>query len=295
MLNLLVYANCQGSMVDKFVVPEISKYLTVSAVHIVNYEAIKLGYGCAGATDLPEHYKQIIRDADVIVYQPLSEDHGVLSTSGRIENSFITQAKSKALKISFPYVSNSAIWPTYIEEKRNGISFKTDPHVVEIARSAHSEEDLIKKYMNGEMNFNFSDRFDVSIKGTLEREKETDVKISDFIRENISKKRLFLTHNHPATAIMSEMARQIIDLIASNIGFEFDQSEYMRNQSFASENTCKLPGYYPIDFYSIRHYNFEFVQEQDFAAPDYYKMHMVALYNLVRGRPAEVPFISASV
>lgn len=294
MLNLLVYANCQGSMVEKFVVPEISKHVVVSAVHIVNYEAIKLGYGSVGAADLPEHYSRIISDADIIVYQNLSENHGVLSTSGRIANSFMTKAKKDSLKISFPYLNNNAIWPTYIEERTKGMSFKTDPHIVEMARSARSEDDLIKKYMNGDMYFNFSGRFTDFVNELEKIEQECDVKISNFIKDNIAKKRLFLTHNHPTSAVMSEMARQIIHTISSNIGFEFDQEEFLRTQSFSPENICKLPGYYPIDFYSVRHYNFEFAQKQDVAAPSYYKSHMTALYNLVRGLPAEVLFFSDS-
>jgi len=287
MLKVLIYANCQGSGIEKFIFPEISKHMDVSISHEVNYAAITGGYGESNVSNLPEDFMSKIQEADVFIYQPIAEKHGVLSTNKLVKYSITNFLPENCLSISFPYAYNNALWPVFSEGK----SIKIDSLLLKAAKNSSSEKELISLYNSGNIRFEFYDRFETTSQILEEKESYCDVKISKYIRANVNKKRLFLTQNHPATDLFIEMSRQVIKIVSKNLGFNFDEQNYVSENTGLNANVVGIPGYYPIDIYSLRHYNFHFMRDPDEFASHYYEAYLCAVYNLIKGNPAGIPAI----
>ena len=57
----------------------------------------------------------------------------------------------------------------------------------------------------------------------IQREKEWNIKISDFIADNLSKTQLFYDPNHPTNTIISEVIKRLLNymgILESNISFQ---------------------------------------------------------------------------
>ena len=68
----------------------------------------------------------------------------------------------------------------------------------------------MKLYRENKINFNYQKRWDYTNNILQEKEKNCDVKIVDFIKNNFSKQRLFLLENHPTSIIFINVVNQIL-------------------------------------------------------------------------------------
>ncbi|WP_148294161.1 WcbI family polysaccharide biosynthesis putative acetyltransferase, partial [Azospirillum sp. B506] len=146
MLNILIYANCQGGAVAKFISPIISESHNVSIKHRNSYESV-LMYRESGYTgnEVPEDFREDLQQADVFIYQPLKAKYGVLSTERRISDSVLNMISGKCLPISIPYAYNTALWPIYADDK----SMRVNNSIVRVSKNASSFSDIEELYWNG--------------------------------------------------------------------------------------------------------------------------------------------------
>lgn len=275
-MNILIYANCQGGGVKKIIDSFKSTKLRISLHHEINYMTLALD-SKGRAVDLSPEFSENISKADIIIYQPLSRKYGFFSTENDVDGSVMTRCRRSCVSISFPYIYNNALWPFIIE----GGKVKLPSSILNEIRKAESEKDILEKYDNGSLGFEFFNRFEETMRILEDRERECDVKISNYIRNNLTKNRLFLTQNHPTTNIFSEVSSKIMEVMYDIEGFCFNKEEFMREISSLPENAAELPGYYLIDDYALRHYEFSYMERPDHGAADYYKYVILKAFQFI--------------
>lgn len=93
--------------------------------------------------------------------------------------------------------------------------------ILEEVKSGFSTEDIVRRYVSGE-SFGRLDVVGIwndSLAELKEREKNTDIKLSDFIEqsaENGSIEAQFLSFNHPTEGLINHIASQVIQLLTGN-------------------------------------------------------------------------------
>ena len=104
MINLVFYTNCQYRVLDYFIKNHINK---IETKHIENYSLIK------NKNQIPF---DILKQADIFIYQPIDKKHGIYSTDISVENNIMSYLSPNCKIISFPYIYNSSFWndPSFV-------------------------------------------------------------------------------------------------------------------------------------------------------------------------------------
>jgi hypothetical protein len=123
-----------------------------------------------------------LQKADLFIYQPIKKEHGIYSTHPDVENNFLTHLRDDCIKVSFPYIYNSG------------------------AKQAGQ----IDKVVGG---WDGTKTFDECITIMEEREKTTDIHLSNFIKEYNGTHKLFLTQNHPTVPVYVFGANQLMKIL----------------------------------------------------------------------------------
>jgi len=173
-----------------------------------------------------------VREADVVVYQPLDDIHGALS-----EASVRATVRSADAAVSFVYLFNSGICslihvPQALDHPY-GFIFGEETIIDRLDQGA-SAETVIDEYVEGSLDFGVSERFESCLAELERREQSTKIKLAGFIHSNYRQRRQFLTHNHPSTDLLVELCvklRALTDL-------PIDLAALLRIQG---ENAAGLP------------------------------------------------------
>jgi len=113
----------------------------------------------------------------------------------------------------------------------------------------YSNEDIIQAYNAGRIDFDFENRFNCSIKILFERERQTDLKICDYILKNFKNRILMITHNHPSSYILIELANQVLEKLG------YSTLKKMK----VKLNDVNLPySPYIFDTYAYKNYGYTF-------------------------------------
>jgi hypothetical protein len=207
-----------------------------------------------------------LQQADLVIYQPLSDVDNCYSTKKNNPNSFLNLLKNECNTISFPRIHNNAIFPIFHKTNNNKQLLYG-----KINNKPNSREELLYMYDNNLLDFDFDNRMAKNIEISKEKEKDTDVKIIDYIQANISKSKLFLTQDHPTTIIFNELTRQIANILDLNydynMGLTWDENITGLQDSVYGRSDCQ----YPISRYSINHYGFEYIKKEDKDANIFYR------------------------
>ena len=248
---VVIYANCQGITLSS-ILSEIISNCKVS--HIQNYTLI------VNKEKIPY---DIIKKADVFIYQPIDSKHMLYSTDTNVENNILSYLKKDTLKISFPYIYNSALWLFDPEILKKGTSngdiiignYNTDKNcsIKKLKEQGHTIDDIINLYKKGNIDFNYKSRFENSIKILKEKEKLCDIKVCDFIVENISKHKLFYTQNHPTIMIFTHCINQLMPLLGFNKSYDVFKTTF--------RNPLNNGHKYLHTSYDKKFYNFEYNEQ----------------------------------
>ncbi|HIJ91447.1 MAG: WcbI family polysaccharide biosynthesis putative acetyltransferase [Desulfobulbaceae bacterium] len=227
----VIYANCQGGGIQKFLEHHPSFSEKFHCHHISNFGSI------LEAKPLPY---DLLAQASIFIYQPVSTKHGCYGTKN-----IIAYLPPGCIKISFPYIYNNALWP-FFEEGEKIIG--REPVDLLFADGISLRKSL-NLFLQLQLDFNFSSRFEQTIKILKEKEKETDIKISKFIIDNLQETRLFYTQNHPTNVIFIYCVNQILDLLGSR--------PLALPKNFP-DNFAQLPGLWPISPYDSTAFGYRF-------------------------------------
>ena len=211
LVRIVTFGNCQAQAVTSL----LSRALPATRYSLDFYSNNDL------TGDLrPEHeILGAVREADLVVFQPLDESHGALS-----EASIRATVRNADSAISFPYAFNSGIsslgafqleraveWVGHAPQTRPyplGIAFGEDTIIGRLEQGA-SVETILDEYVEGSLDFGLLERFESCLVELERREKSTAIVLSGHIRENYRRKRQFLIYNHPTTDLLVELCEQL--------------------------------------------------------------------------------------
>jgi len=264
MKQCILFGNCHCSGIRKFL--ELSNFYDNYQIHqFANWELIKDENNMA----IPAH---LIQNADLVIYQPLSDVHNCYSTNRKNPDSFFTLLREDCKTISFPRIHNNAIFPLFHKTAKRDILYGR------VKNHAESLNEIVYLYNNNMIDYDFDARMCENYSISKEKESECDVKIADFIYNNISNRKLFLTHDHPTSFVFNEVTSQICDYL----GFEYnykkgavmEENIVGLEDSVYNNSSCQ----YPISRYAIQHFGFRYAQEETQEANLFYGRNTVEYF-----------------
>ena len=200
-INIIVFGNCQAGAIAEI----LKAGLPDSGYHV---EALSNNARTGGMKSADEIIS-VIEKCDILIFQPLGENHGRLS-----EQNIRCKAANLDLLISYPYMFNSGMYSLSHAAKARDHDYGLI-YGEEIIFDLLEKQDLssiLKNYEQGRIDFRLEKRFQHCINGLRGRESSTDIKLSDFIFDKYKSEKLFLSHNHPATQLLQEVCRQIKEI-----------------------------------------------------------------------------------
>jgi len=258
----IIFGNCQCSGVKKFL--EFSNFYNKYEIHqFANWQMIE-------NNDLLPI--QIIKKANLIIYQPLSDIYNCYSTNKNNKKSFFNLLKNECQTISFPRIHNNAFFPIFHKNSAKKILYGT------VNNKFNNLNELIYLYDNNKLDFDFENRMKINNEISLNKENNCDVKIIDFINKNIDKKKCFLTQDHPTSFIFNEVTRQICNII--DLEYDYNKVNFIdENITCLEDSVYSNPSnQYPISRYSINYFNFKYINNEDSWANDFYRNNLTNFY-----------------
>lgn len=266
--NIVIYSNCQGIGIRYF----LKKFFTKSEIDIIdNYKLI---------WNKGEINKELLKKADLFIYQPINKTHGIYSTSLDVENNIMSYLKPNCVKIAFPYIYNDSLWilipPAKIDNFIGNFNklnkYVNTLPIQKLKSEGKSLTDVLEMYKKELIDFNFTERYNNCINILKKKEALCDVKISSYIEENIREKKLFLTQNHPTACVIINCVNQIFSLL--KIDFKLNSHDF----------NDKIPGipdiFLPHTEYEKKFLNFKYELEVENSLDNsYYLEHIKNIYN----------------
>jgi tetratricopeptide (TPR) repeat protein len=246
MLRIVVFGNCQAKSIRQFL--ELS--LPASEFEIVNYKNNPRTSEMKSEAEILEG----IRQADLLIYQPLDAHHGNLSEAN-IRNNVVS---SHTKLISFPYIFNSGIYSLVHSPNSPGKSYGKiygEDIIIDLLQK-YDVNTILELYQDGQINFDLKNRFDKCLTELAKRESTTDIKLAGFIDTNYRQHKLFLTSNHPTTIVFIEICRQIKEL--TNLPIDLNLFD-LNNDNIANLVITKTP----ISPYDIKTHGYQFNYEEN--------------------------------
>ena len=244
-MKVFVYANCQGKAFETFL-PMIDDRLVVR--HVENYRAL------SGEVKLASFADDLAR-ADVLIYQPIGEAHGELSTAA--PDGILSRIRQGCDTASFPYLYNDGIWPCIYHSDHIENGEVIDP----LLEQGATEDDIVAAYAQGDIDFRLRERYEASLKLLQSREVETDVRVADYLNDRLTTQEMLLTCNHPTTAFFGEAVRQITKKLGLKCDLDFEAM---------GRNVVDLPGRAPLPTISIREFGMKICPDPSEEADKYF-------------------------
>lgn len=224
----VVYGNCQADGLVHFLKKTpLANDFDFAIWH--NWQIIMREQPLAGLlADLPR--------ADVLVYQPCK---GYLCTDGvqvpGTDALIAKELRPGAKVLSMAYLYNEGFFPIIkVGDDLNG--YITSKSVKALAARGMATADLLA--MDGILDYDCARRFAECLAEQSRREETTDIKMVPFILAHFQKQRLFLTQNHPTSALYAELAKQVAGLINLDLAWA--------DIPISSENEVGMNGTLPI-------------------------------------------------
>jgi hypothetical protein len=219
---------------------------------------------------------QHLQSADLIIYQPLSDVYNCYSTNKLNPNSFMNLIKDTCNTISFPRIHNNAIFPLVHKHKQKSTIYG------KINNLPNTIEELIYLYDNNLIDFDFTKRMNDNYEISKQKEMDCDVKIIDFIYNNIQNQKLFLTQDHPTSFIFNNITKQICDILELNYKYELGLTQEENITDLQDSVYNSINKQYPISRYAIKHFGFNYIQQEDITANNFYKNNIIHYYSSIQ-------------
>ena len=256
MSTCVICSNCQGGGIAKFLKQHKGfsrEYDDIIVLRLFEYINSK--------RPLPV---KAIEKVDLFIYQPVSTLHGKYSTPY-----LKSKLSPECTCISFPYLFNSGMMS--LSFGRGDKMFGSEC-ILPLVEEGHGLIDIVKKFVDGKIDFKWDERFEYCMSELEQREAATDVKASQFIRDNFRQHKLFLSHNHPTSLLLVYCANQILDILGL----------YPLREEGWPENLAGLHAASRYTPYDIRHFGYQF-----YPNPDWVSHNVVLIESLVRDRFVE--------
>uniref|UniRef100_A0A6C0B748 Polysaccharide biosynthesis enzyme WcbI domain-containing protein n=1 Tax=viral metagenome TaxID=1070528 RepID=A0A6C0B748_9ZZZZ len=256
MKRCILFGNCHCNGVKKFL--EYSNFFEQYEVQkFANWELIKDSKNMS----IPVH---LIKNADLVIYQPLSDVYNCYSTNKENPDSFFQLLKDECKTVSFPRIHNNAFFPIFHKNNKKHIFYGT------ITNNAKSVNELIFLYNNDLIDYDFKARMDYNYCVSKEKEADCDIKIADFIFDNVQNHKLFLTQDHPTSLVFNKLTSQICEQLDLEYDYERALTAPENMTNLEDSVYARADKQYPISRYAIRHFNFKYIKEESEDANKFY-------------------------
>jgi hypothetical protein len=273
MKKYTVYGNCQARVLPSVlnsskVFKNTFQYVDVKAVHTLKSE------------ELDYFIDEVLPELDLFIFQPVSKNY---HDNEKYSTEFLlSKLKSDAISVSFPSCYFTGYTPEIKHTKliREGLDkdefdyhdrnimqyfLSTDtPEPDDFVSSDHfySEDYSLQAV---EESLKELEKRELSIFGS---EKQIDIKVSKFIRDNYRKERLFHTVNHPSKPLFIYLGKAILDFltIKDEITFFKDPLEHTVYPIYKSH-------YQNLKFEFDNSINYK-IQNQDYLPQDIIKKYL---------------------
>lgn len=231
--NIIIWSNCQGEGIKIFL-SKINAFKESNIIVLKNYQYIE------EKKPIPIDY---FNYADLFIYQPLNKKHQEYS-----DENIIPLVPKTCIKISIPYIYNNALW---------AFGSGCMGPIEQLKQKGYSCDEVISLYLNNKIDYEFDKRMENTLNILRQKEKNTDIKVTDYIEQNISEKKLFIIGNHPTSTVFIHCVNQILNKL--NINEKLDDKDYGDNilDIFGKW----VPFIIPISINEIRHYKFKYITE----------------------------------
>lgn len=253
---LCSYSNCQGSGIIHF----LKKTRMSDEFDFVQHNNWQI-------LMLEKPLQALLDDAkrcDVFLYQPCK---GYTCTDGTIvppADHIPRPATSR--DISYSYQFNHGFFPL-VKVGEGWDGWITGEHVKKRLREVikghyNGAAGMTIDYYSDHLQFDCARRFIECLAEQARREEETDIKMVPFILENYRKRRLFLTYNHPTSALFAELAKRIYCAVFDALTDHFDGVRlidwYGKEIPWIGENEANMNGVMPIHPAVVRELGLEY-------------------------------------
>lgn len=233
--TIAVYTSCHANQLRDYLNAWRPDITETHHVHYILTHQLQLDY----KEDHARILHGIFADADYIFCNWLAIDKfGWFAT----EN-LIGAKKATVRLVTFVPPCFSAFWPV-------AEFFGEDP-VHKYLDKGYSVDEIIEIYKNGQFDPLFNQRFSSQIEGLRLRERERDVKLSDFILRNYKTHKIFFTTNHPSFHVIGYFAEALLH----KAGFEA-RSEF--HSLALPVNGGHMGNHWPETDYEFTHYRFTY-------------------------------------
>lgn len=214
-----------------------------------------------------------IKSADLFIYQPLRKVHGCYSTDPTIKGSIGYYVKDECIKITYPYIFSSAMWPI-VQAKENENRWFGGEVIDNLVRNGFTKDQIVSLFLSNKIDWNYHSRFNESLKILKNKESITDIKVSSFILENLTNELLFLIPQHPTSIIFWYVANQILDRLNFK-KLEYDIIDGVNDPKIA-DSTYHIPsGMFPLHQSSIHAYNLNYGEKYLESSTEFYLQRIV--------------------
>lgn len=259
MKKLLVsYSNCQGQGAVHF----LRKSPLAESFEFSHYNNYAIILKEQSAEDM---LKEASR-ADVFLYQPTPAiQYCELSTEVIVEE----VVPRDSLKLSFGYGFNHGFFPLVHHGQ-----WQAGEEIKRLARETSAE--LLSRYDEEALNFDCQQRFAACLAEQRRREEKDkdDIPMAGWIEANHRQVQLFLCENHPASAYLSEVAKQVAFRIAG----------YPVEMPFAFNNDANLPCGLLVHPAVVRELSLEYPAEE--GAVQFFRDYLLRLIAYSKEQPA---------
>ena len=177
----------------------------IETVHIDNYRTISRN---------EKINTELLKKADFFIYEEIHERYKEYSTKH-----ILSLLDKKCVYIQIPYVYNPVIWILALSDKVdyvvgnivNSNDYINSEVIVKLKLKGYSYDEIVYMYRNFQIDFEFPKRIEDYKLYLEDVDSRNEIKIKDFILENISTHKLFNTHNRGSLKmyyhIFSEMMK----------------------------------------------------------------------------------------
>lgn len=199
-LNALFIGNCQNNGLIKYLSQSEEFQNTFNIKSYANWELI-------------ENKESVpvldIKQSDLFIFQPLAPVHGCYSTDPSVKDSIGYFVKPSCIKISYPYVYCSSLWPLIQAAMKENRWFGGQA-IDKLIKSGCNTQDIFQLFLDNKIDWEYETRFKETLEILQNKETLTDLKISQYIKDNIDKEMLFLMPQHPTSIIFLELSNKIL-------------------------------------------------------------------------------------
>jgi hypothetical protein len=245
--NIVCFGNCQAVHIAYFL--EIFAHKLYNVVFYHNY---------VQPLD-DEKIISEIKKADVLIYQPLSDEFNNVSYS----NIKKLVKKFDVKLITFPYIYNNGMYSLESDIEKN---FFGEEIILKLYKSGKNKEEILRLYSEGKIDFKLKDRFENSLSIMKKKENGLSIQLTKYIVKNYRKKKLFHCCNHPSNDIFYVILKKIKNIL--QVDFKIKKNSNF-NHLYAS--------LVPISPYDVETRKYEF--SPDYMHEWYYKGS--AIINLI--------------